>query len=198
MEGTVTGSFNELTFLNGLVLDPDQQLELIEQYGGIEELGGDPHRAALRRRVGPRVQHAVQVRQADRQPPRRHPRSDGRVLAGEHRCRQRRAHTVHPRIDIGPTMLEAAGIPEPRLVDGIAQEPMDGTSFLYSFNDVDAPEQHTVQFFEMFGSRAMYKDGWWAASRPDRVPWDISPATLAASPRADWDPDLTSAGSSTT
>jgi arylsulfatase len=76
------------------------------------------------------------------------------------------------------------------LVDGIAQEPMDGTSFLYSFDDPAAPEQHTQQFFEMFGSRGMYKDGWWAASRPERLPWDVSPATLAAfGPDADWDPD---------
>lgn len=67
---------------------------------------------------------------------------------------------------------------------------MVGTSFLFSFNDADAPEQHTEQYFEMFGARAMYKDGWWAASRPDRVPWDISPATLAAfGPDTEWDPD---------
>src|SRR5690606_32954078 len=77
-------------------------------------------------------------------------------------------------IDVGPTNLEAAGIPEPTAVAGIAQEPMDGTSFLFSLGDADAPERHTTQYFEMFGSRAMYRDGWWAASRPDRVPWDVS------------------------
>jgi len=67
---------------------------------------------------------------------------------------------------------------------------MDGTSFVYSFDDADAPEEHTHQYFEMFGSRGMYKDGWWAASRPDRLPWDISPETLAAyGPEVDWDPD---------
>jgi arylsulfatase len=88
------------------------------------------------------------------------------------------------------TVLEAAGIPEPETVDGISQEPMDGTSFLYTFEDAGAPERHTTQYFEMFGARAMYADGWWAASRPDRLPWDVSPATLAAfGPDADWDPD---------
>jgi arylsulfatase len=93
-------------------------------------------------------------------------------------------------IDIGPTILEATGIPEPKTVDGIAQEPMDGTSFLYTFDDPQAPERHTTQYFEMFASRAIYKDGWWAASRPDRLPWDLSPETLGKyGPEADFDPD---------
>ncbi len=93
-------------------------------------------------------------------------------------------------IDVGPTILEAAGIPEPKTVDGIAQEPMDGTSFLFTFDDAAAAERHTVQYFEMFGGRGMYKDGWWAASRPDRLPWDLSMTTLNAfGPEADWDPD---------
>jgi hypothetical protein len=93
-------------------------------------------------------------------------------------------------IDVGPTILEAAGIPQPKTVDGIAQEPMDGTSFLYSFDDAKAAERHTSQYFEMFGSRGMYKDGWWAASRPNRIPWDMSPATLKQfGPQSNWDPD---------
>jgi len=93
-------------------------------------------------------------------------------------------------IDVGPTILEAAGIPEPETVDGIAQEPMDGTSFLYTFDDAKAAERHTTQYFEMFASRGMYKDGWWAASRPDRLPWDLSPKTLGRfGPEADFDPD---------
>jgi arylsulfatase len=67
---------------------------------------------------------------------------------------------------------------------------MDGTSFVYSFDDAAAPERHTTQYFEMFASRGMYRDGWWAASRPDRLPWDLSPATLLPfSPEADWDAD---------
>ena len=63
-----------------------------------------------------------------------------------------RAQFTHV-IDVGPTILEAAGIPEPKTVDGIAQEPMDGTSFLYSLDDPTAPERHTTQYFEMFASR---------------------------------------------
>jgi arylsulfatase len=87
-------------------------------------------------------------------------------------------------------VLEAAGIPEPKVVDGIGQDPMDGTSYLYTFDDAKAPERHTVQYFEMLGSRGMYKDGWWAASRPDRLPWDLSPDTNAKFGfTEDWDPD---------
>jgi arylsulfatase len=55
---------------------------------------------------------------------------------------------------------------------------MDGTSFLYTFDDAGAEERHTVQYSESFGSRAIYKDGWWACARLDRAPWDFSPETL--------------------
>ena len=102
-------------------------------------------------------------------------------------------------IDIGPTILEAAGIPEPRVVDGIEQEPMDGTSFLYTLDDPTAPERHTQQYFEMFGSRAIYKDGWWAASNPDRDPVGLVAETIAqVRPGPTGTPTATSAGSSST
>ena len=190
LEGTVTGSFNELTFLNGLVLDADQQLALIEQYGGVAELGGvhtAPHySAAWAHAMNTPFQFGKQT--ASHLGGTRNPL----VVAWPKRItadRAMRTQFTHV-IDLGPTILEAAGIPEPTTVDGIGQEPMDGTSFVFSFGDPDAPERHTEQYFEMFGARAMYKDGWWAASRPDRVPWDVSPATLAAfGPEADWDPD---------
>ena len=95
LEGTVTGSFNELTFLNGLVLDADEQLALIEKYGGIEDTRRHPHRAALRSGVGPRDEHPVQVGQADRQPPGRHPQPDGRRVAGPDQARPGVAKPVH-------------------------------------------------------------------------------------------------------
>ena len=190
LEGTTTGSFNEMTFLNGLVLDADQQLELIERAGGIEAIGGDhtaPHVAAA-------WAHAMNTPFQWGKQTASHlgGTRDPMVVAWPSRVQPdtaMRAQFTHV-IDIGPTILEAAGIPEPKTVDGIAQEPMDGTSFLYSFDSATAPERHTTQYFEMFGSRGMYQDGWWAASRPDRLPWDVSPATLAAfGPDTDWDPD---------
>ena len=83
-------------------------------------------------------------------------------------------------IDIAPTLLDMIGIPEPTTVDGVAQEPMDGTSFAYTFDDAEVDERHTLQYFEMYGSRAIYQDGWWARTRLDKAPWDFSPATSAA------------------
>jgi len=65
-------------------------------------------------------------------------------------------------IDIAPTVFEACNVPAPKSVNGIAQDPLEGTSFLYTFANAIAPEQHTVQYFEMFGNRAIYSNGWYA------------------------------------
>jgi arylsulfatase A-like enzyme/uncharacterized membrane protein len=190
MEGTTTGSFNEMTFLNGIVLDADQQLALIEQYGGIEAIGGDhtaPHVAAA-------WAHAMNTpfQWGKQMASHLGGTRDPMVVAWPRRIKPDtavRTQFTHV-IDIGPTILEAAGVPQPSVVDGIGQEPMDGTSFLYSLGDPGAAERHTTQFFEMFGSRAMYQDGWWAASRPDRIPWDFSPETIRRfGPESGWDPD---------
>jgi arylsulfatase A-like enzyme len=64
--------------------------------------------------------------------------------------------------DIAPTIYEVTGIPAPKMVNGIAQDPIEGTSLAYSFNNGAAPEQHTVQYFEIGGNRAIYQDGWYA------------------------------------
>jgi hypothetical protein len=79
-------------------------------------------------------------------------------------------------IDIMPTILQAAGIQAPKVVDGIAQKPIEGVSMLYTFDKANAkaPTQHPTQYFEMFGNRAIYHDGWWAATKVVRVPWDVT------------------------
>ena len=190
MEGTDTGSFNEMTFLNALVLDADQQLALIDQYGGIEGLGGDhtaPHYAAAWAHAGNTpFQYGKQT--ASHLGGTRNPMVIAwpkRITAGGD-VRSQFTHCI----DVVPTVLEAVGLPEPTMVDGIAQEPMDGTSFLYTLDDPGAEERHTVQYFEFGGNRGIYKDGWWAASRPDRLPWDFSPETLKRfGPGSGWDPD---------
>jgi arylsulfatase len=92
-------------------------------------------------------------------------------------------------IDIGPTLLEAAGIPEPSHIDGIEQKPMQGTSLLYSLADADAPERHTQQYFEILGNRGMYRDGWWLAWRMPRIPWKVDPATLKGFAPGVWNPE---------
>ena len=65
-------------------------------------------------------------------------------------------------IDIAPTILDVAGIPEPEYVNGVKQIPMQGTSLVYTFDDADAEERHKTQYFEMVGNRGIYHDGWFA------------------------------------
>ncbi len=78
-------------------------------------------------------------------------------------------------IDIAPTVYEISGIPSPKTVDGIDQDPIEGTSLAYSFVDAQAPEKHTVQYFEMFGNRGVY-EGKWFARTIHRAPWHFKPA----------------------
>ena len=189
MEGTITGSFNEMTFLNGVALDADHQLALIETYGGIEELGGDhtaPHFAAAWAHANntpfqwgkQMASHLGGAR-------------DPMVVAWPSRIRpdtQVRTQFTHC-IDIAPTVLEAAGLPEAISVDGMDQEPMDGTSFLHTFEHASAEERHAVQYFEMVGSRAIYQEGWWACARLDKAPWDFTPETMNRFAPGVYDPD---------
>jgi arylsulfatase len=73
-------------------------------------------------------------------------------------------------IDVAPTILEVAGIPEPTFVNGAQQSPMEGTSMRYTFDDAAAPERHDLQYFEMFGNRGVYHKGWSAVTRHS-TPW---------------------------
>ncbi len=76
-------------------------------------------------------------------------------------------------IDVVPTILEAAGIRAPDMVDGIKQKPIEGTSFAYTFDaaNANAPSRHTTQYFEMMGQWALYKDGWFLSTKVNRAPW---------------------------
>ena len=77
-------------------------------------------------------------------------------------------------IDVLPTILEAAGIRAPEVVDGIQQKPIEGTSFLYTFDAKNAkePSRHKTQYFEMMGQWALYEDGWLLSTKVDRAPWE--------------------------
>jgi len=84
-------------------------------------------------------------------------------------------------IDIVPTIYQAAGITPPTEIDGVKQKPIEGTSLVYTFDNPKAPTQHTVQYFELVGNRAIYKDGWMASTTPLRLPW----VTIGAEPNPD-------------
>ena len=81
------------------------------------------------------------------------------------------APQFHHVIDISPTILEAAHLPQPVEVNGVKQKPIEGVSMLYSFDDPKATSPRQIQYFEMFGNRALYKDGWIATARHGRLPW---------------------------
>jgi arylsulfatase len=189
LEGTVTGSFNEMTMANGIKLTPEQQLSLIERYGGLDAWGTDafaPHYAAAWAWAGNTpFQWGKQVGShlgGTR---------NGMVVAWPERIegtgglRSQFAHCI----DLGPTILEAAGIPQAKMVDGVEQEPMHGTSLLYTFDEEQAPERHTQQYFETYGNRAIYKDGWWACAKLDRIPWDGTKETMARFAPGAYDPE---------
>ena len=76
-------------------------------------------------------------------------------------------------IDIAPTVLEAAGLPEPTTVHGVEQKPMEGVSMLYAFDDAEAAERRTTQYFEMFCNRGIYHEGWTAVTRHS-TPWVLT------------------------
>ncbi|MGA8370891.1 MAG: arylsulfatase [Acidimicrobiales bacterium] len=189
MEGTITGSFNELTTQNGIPLTQEMQLQLSEQYGGLDQWGAavmDPHYSAAWAWAGATpFQWGKQVGShlgGTRNPmvvqwPAR--------IKGAGELRSQFTHVI----DVAPTILDVAGIPEPTTVDGIEQEPMHGSSFTASLTDGAAPEHRTKQYFETVGNRAMYKDGWWLAMRTERIPWEMTPEALAPYAPGVWDPD---------
>ncbi|HKU81289.1 MAG TPA: arylsulfatase, partial [Candidatus Tumulicola sp.] len=84
-------------------------------------------------------------------------------------------HQFHHVIDVAPTILDAAMLPQPYMVNGIGQVPMQGVSMTYSFDDAAAPERHETQYFEMFGNRGIYHKGWTAVTR-HRTPWLMTEA----------------------
>jgi Sulfatase len=84
-------------------------------------------------------------------------------------------HQFHHVIDVAPTVLEAASLPHPTLVNGVLQEPLHGVSMAYSFDDAAAAERHTAQYFEMLCNRGIYHKGWTAVTR-HAIPWVVQRA----------------------
>ena len=189
MEGTPTGGFNELIVHNGITLTEEEQLEKIEQYGGLDAWGGPltaPHYSSCWGWAGNAPfqwgkQLACYLGGA------RNPM----VISWPRRIKDRgglREQFTHC-IDLAPTILEVAGIPQPVRVNGIEQRPIEGTSFAHTFTDAEAEERHTRQYFESFGYHAMYDEGWWASCKPFKLPWDITQETLSKFAPGRYDPD---------
>jgi len=163
-EGGPDGTYNEILALNGIVSDVSSQLKWIDEWGGPKTF---PHFAVGWAHAGNTpFQWTKQVAShfgGTRNPlivhwPKRIP--------GHGEVRLQFSHVI----DIAPTALEAAAIPQPKSVDGAQQYAMDGVSLMYAIQDPKAAERHTTQYFEMFGNRAIYHDGWVAATRHS-IPW---------------------------
>jgi hypothetical protein len=160
--------FSEMTYFNGVQETVPDMLKFIDKWGGPETY---PHMAAgwavmfdtpftWTKQVasdhgGTKVGTAIHW-------------PKGIKAKGELRTQ------FHHVIDVAPTILEAAGLPEPKVVNGVKQRPMDGVSMVYTFDDAKAKDRHTTQYFEMFGNRAIYHEGWFARVI-HRAPWEPKP-----------------------
>ncbi len=188
MEGTETGTFNEMTTITGVPIPAEQQMKLMAAYGGIDAWGGpimQPHFACAWAWAGNTpFQWGKQI--ASHFGGTRNPMvvSWPKGIKDKGGLRSQFTHAI----DVVPTILEATGVKAPRQFNGIEQMPIHGVSFAYSFADSSAPGRHTQQYFEIFGNRAMYKDGWIACARLDRSPWKTDPETIAKFRPGSWEP----------
>jgi len=167
-EGGRNGMFSEMTYFNGVQEKVPDMLKKLDKWGGPETY---PHMAA-----GWAVAYDT-------------PYQWTKQVASDHggtkvgmaihwpkgiKSRGELRTQFHHVIDVAPTILEAAGLPEPRKVNGVPQIPMNGTSMVYTFDDAKAKDRHVTQYFEMFGNRAMYHDGWFARTL-HKAPWERHP-----------------------
>jgi arylsulfatase len=163
-EGGPEGTYNEMMALSGIVGKADQMMGHIDEWGGPTTF---PHFAIGWAWAGDTpFQWTKQV--ASHFGGTR----NGIVLHWPNGIKAKgeiRSQFTHV-VDVAPTVLEAAKLPQPKTVNGVTQRPMDGVSMLYSVDDAKAKDRHTTQYFEMFGNRAIYKDGWVAATRHS-IPW---------------------------
>jgi len=167
-EGGRNGMFSEMTYFNGVQEKVEDMLKVMDKWGGPETY---PHMASgwavmfdtpykWTKQVGSDY-GGTKVGMTVHWP-------KGIKSKGELRTQ------FHHVIDVAPTILAAAGLPEPKEVNGVEQIPMNGVSMLYSFDDASAKDLHTKQYFEMFGNRAMYQDGWLARTI-HKAPWEPHP-----------------------
>jgi|WetSurSiteA1Bulk_404760.scaffolds.fasta_scaffold00203_5 arylsulfatase A-like enzyme len=167
-EGGMNGMFNENTYFNGV---PETVADIMKHY---DQLGGPmsyPHMAA-----GWAVAGDTPFTWTKQVASSFGGTRNGMVIHWPERIKAKGEvrSQFHHVIDVAPTILEAAGLPEPKTVNGTVQEPIEGVSMLYSFDDAKAADKHTTQYFEIIGNRAIYKDGWLAGTI-HKAPWEAKP-----------------------
>jgi len=171
-EGSMVGLFNETSFFNGVPEKLEDVLRKIDQWGDPTTY---PHYA-----VGWAVAGNTPFAWTKQVASDYGGTRNGMVIhwpKGIKAKGELRAQWHHV-VDIAPTVLEAAGLPFPRVINGTKQKPFEGVSLVYSLNDTRAKDRHRTQYFEMGGNRAIYHDGWLART-VHRAPWEPKPrATL--------------------
>jgi arylsulfatase len=158
--------FNEYTYFNGVQEKVEDMLKRVDQWGGPETY---PHMAS-----GWSVALNSPFVWMKQVPSDFGGTRNGMVVSWPKGIKAKgeiRSQFGHV-IDVAPTVLQAIGLPEPKVVNGTPQIPMEGTSLLYSFDDAKAKERHTTQYFEIAGNRAIYHDGWYARTI-HRAPWEM-------------------------
>jgi arylsulfatase A-like enzyme len=164
-EGGLAGTFNETYVLNGLQTPFDANMSHYDDWGGPDTY---PHFHAGWAMAGntPFKYFKQIVHRGGIQDPLVIHWPKGIKARGEVR------NQYHHIIDIAPTILDVTGVEFLKEMDGVEQMPMDGVSMAYSFDMPDAPTQHPEQYYELFGNRALYKDGWKAVTiHGNRMPW---------------------------
>ncbi|HEY9311303.1 arylsulfatase [Williamsia sp.] len=165
-EGTVNGAFNEMANFNGLaaIETPEFMAEMKDKLGGVDSY--NHYSVGWAWAMCTPFQWTKQV--ASHWGGTR----NGTIVhwpAGISSKGEVRSQFTHV-IDVAPTILEAAGLPEPTFVNGVQQAPIEGTSMQYTFDAAEAPERHDLQYFEMAGNRGIYFKGWSAVTRHS-TPW---------------------------
>lgn len=167
-EGGASGMFSEMTYFNGVQETVQEMLKHYDDWGGPSTY---PHMAA-----GWAVAGDTPFMWTKQIPSNYGGTRNGMIVSWPKRIKA--ANQVrsqwHHVIDVAPTVLEAANLPEPKSVNGTVQAPIEGVSMLYTFDQPDAKSTHKTQYFEVFGNRAIYHDGWFAGTI-HRAPWEMKP-----------------------